>query len=229
MTAHSTQSCRFEWYSGRSTELASAYADEVGRVAEDTGSLLLDLHNLMIRNADWKSFLSGVVRAVAAGQPLSTPVRMAGVMRCKPALTACRRLAATMPLCVCARSLVSELLRLRFCRRVYACVCPCALCVCMIVLCACTNARVSARLIMKKINILWCIPARVYVPVMLAPLRARVCACVCVWLRGCVSGCACVCDACTFACMRVHTIGDQMGCTYRLSEMLSLQNSFCNF
>jgi hypothetical protein len=96
-------------------------------VAEDTGSLLLDLHNLMIRNADWKSFLSGVVHAVAAVQPLSTPVRMAGVMRCKPALTlrACRKFAATMPLCVRARSLVSELLFLWFCRRVYACVCPC--------------------------------------------------------------------------------------------------------
>jgi hypothetical protein len=66
LTAHATQLCRFEWYSGRSTELASAYADEVGRVAEDTGSLFLDLYNLMIRNADWKSFLSGVDHAVAA-------------------------------------------------------------------------------------------------------------------------------------------------------------------
>ena len=61
--AHDFDSCslcrRFDWYAGRSTELAGAYAEEVARAAEDTGALFFDLHSLMIRKAEWKSFLSG--------------------------------------------------------------------------------------------------------------------------------------------------------------------------
>ena len=61
LTARIAHWYRFEWYAGRSTELAGAYAEEVARVVEDTGTLLLDIHSLMLRNAEWKSFLSGAV------------------------------------------------------------------------------------------------------------------------------------------------------------------------
>lgn len=52
---------RFDWYAGRSKELASAYAEEAARAAQDTGVLLLDIHNLMFQSPQWKDLLSGTL------------------------------------------------------------------------------------------------------------------------------------------------------------------------
>ena len=52
--------CRFDWYAGRSTELAGAYAEEAARAAQDEGAIFLDIHTLMVNKPDWKPFLSGL-------------------------------------------------------------------------------------------------------------------------------------------------------------------------
>lgn len=58
----------FDWYAGRSTELAGAYAEEAASAAKDVGAGLLDIHNLMIRKPEWKAFLSDGLHLSPVGQ-----------------------------------------------------------------------------------------------------------------------------------------------------------------
>jgi len=59
---------QFDWYAGRSTELAGAYAEEAARAARDEGAIFLDIHTLMVNKPDWKPFLSDGLHLSPIGQ-----------------------------------------------------------------------------------------------------------------------------------------------------------------
>mmetsp|Transcript_46496 Transcript_46496/g.145793 ORF Transcript_46496/g.145793 Transcript_46496/m.145793 type:complete len:278 (-) Transcript_46496:62-895(-) len=58
----------FSWCAGRSNARVSAYAEESARAAQDTGSLFLDLYNLMMESENWRTFLSDGLHLSREGQ-----------------------------------------------------------------------------------------------------------------------------------------------------------------